>query len=394
MHGATGQVLGIPNLPSMASVKSALSLYDMNVVDAAFGVATDAGGRSTPRRDAALQRNDAYARSLEASGARVLRGMLQDWNQADVPMQEKKVDVLCAVEVVKLAIQIAIKQSTCRAIVVLSADKDLAPAIDMARQELDVPVYAAAARSVHQREGSWILLGEDAVRQLGGPPSNTALLGEARRTALALEYLSPNPSPWVCHIAANGQKTMRSVGSALSGVMQGGGTMPGTNPLYCVGIDTSELFPRAILSTAPATGGQVLSGRVHRRKNVEEVTVQVPGISKNLTVKTPVGYPVPQADVLLVEDSRNPSRHIYVGTVAQSPGLAASNIGLVTLIGKTRKGDGYASLEGTPDKVIVKLPLEEVDTAIPGDRFAVVLAERLNNSQRLTWAVSSKLPKR
>jgi len=378
----------------MASVKSALSLYDMNVVDAAFGVATDAGGRSTPRRDAALLRNANYAQMLEASGARVLRGMLQDWNQPDVPMQEKKVDVLCAVEVVKLAIQIAIKQSSCRAIVVLSADKDLSPAIDMARQELDVPVYAAAAKSVHQRQGSWILLGEEAVFQLGGASSSTALLGEARRTALAVEYLSPNPSPWFCHLAANGQKTMRSVNNALSGVMQGGGTLAGTNSLYCVGIDTSELFPRAILSESPAASPKILKGRVHRRKNVEEVTVQVSGSAKNLTVKTPVGYPIPQAEVLLVEDSRNTARHIYVGTVVQPPALAASNIGLVTLIGKTRQGDGYASLEGTLDKVIVKLPLEEKDTATPGDRFAVVLAERLNNGQRLTWAVSSKLPRR
>jgi hypothetical protein len=388
MHGTAASVLGVPGRPVVSGVKAALAMYGMDAVELAFGIATKPAGRPSARRESALASNQTYATDIAQQGGRLLEGSLQDPGPTG-PLTEKQVDVLCAVEVISMALRIKAGTLAADAIVVLSGDKDIEPAMVMVRAQMGVPVYAAAATSVTNRP-AWVLLTERAVAQMVGSGVQGGLVGEARRRQIVAAATSPGAgAAWSRHTLGDGGVVLRSQ-SGLQGRPAPGASSPSTTALtmYCCGVDVARSFPEPVLHHAPQPQPSTLrTGLVLRRVDALAVRVQVGGQERR--VAAPVGYPAVGATVLLHEDIRG-SRFVYVGTV-QDPSTSAlgTDPRVVRVEGLTKFGDAVVRLPGG-GKAVMKAPRHMAVSR--GQRFAAVEVQRLNTGQLLLWAVSSPLP--
>lgn len=161
--GATRRQFGAGKRIVVEGVREALRPYGFEVIDVYVGIATTTTATSPSLRLAReLEANGKYAAAVNASPlGHALVGRLVE-RRGD--LQEKLVDVLCAMQIARSAHEIAAGQTPARAIVVFSEDMDLIPSFQFA-QDLHVPIYAAANATVDTRpDSSWLLLGESALR--------------------------------------------------------------------------------------------------------------------------------------------------------------------------------------------------------------------------------------
>ncbi len=166
------------------------------------------------------------------------------------------VDVACAVEVARHATLIRQSRSPFRAIVMLSADRDLTPAYRMAVDEYGVALHVAAASIVDTREHPYLLLGQAALARMCEP--EPAIYGHALRNAVARLACEPR-ARWTLVAEHRGQRgcLMRHASGALGWVpaLDVVGLRVGeTRELFSCGITGSEgrsRFPLVRLSAGP-----------------------------------------------------------------------------------------------------------------------------------------------
>lgn len=164
--GAASRHFGSGRAVLPDGVRNALRPYGFDAVEVYVGIATSTTPNATvsERLRSSLDANARYAAAVDATAlGRTLHGRLVERRGE---LEEKLVDVLCAMQIARSAHEIAAHRSDAEAIVVLSEDMDLIPAYRFA-QDLDVPVYAAACATVDTRDdASWILIGETGLRDI------------------------------------------------------------------------------------------------------------------------------------------------------------------------------------------------------------------------------------
>ncbi len=170
LRGQYGDVFGQPRRSSVAGIITMLAAYGFNVTDVWVGVATNGNTNGSAYFTKSLKENREYAADVVSHpDGHVLEGRLKEQNtRTGKVLEEKLVDVLCAIQVARLAHQIKDKARQ-GVIVVLSEDMDLIPAYEFAR-DLGVTVYAASndivdARAQHSK---WLLLTQAGLADAGG----------------------------------------------------------------------------------------------------------------------------------------------------------------------------------------------------------------------------------
>ena len=161
--GASRRQFGVGKRIVVEGVRAALRPYGFEPIDVFVGIAsTTSVKHPSPRLARDVDANAAFAASVNANPfGHALVGKLVE-RRGD--LQEKLVDVLCAMQIARSAHEIATGQSRAQAIVVLSEDMDLIPSYQFA-QDLHVPIYAAANATVETRlDASWLLLGDRGLR--------------------------------------------------------------------------------------------------------------------------------------------------------------------------------------------------------------------------------------
>ncbi len=172
------QVMASSGKPRHATVDGligALRPYGFEIKEVYFSLATEPAQRGNGRKkqstrfvDALNKNQAAKARWERDPRARVLDGRLADRSDEgkidDGQPAEKMVDVLCAVEICRLAVAIRDGLHQARGIISVSRDMDIIPAYRFA-EEIGVPVWVAARDGVQWRydDHRWLLLDEEAL---------------------------------------------------------------------------------------------------------------------------------------------------------------------------------------------------------------------------------------
>lgn len=182
--------------PTADGIRRALRGYGFDPKEIYAGIATSTtNNHPSDRVLDMVARNERYRDDLKSRGVRVLEGYLAERGSN---VDEKKVDVLLALQVADVVDRINKGQSKATCIVVLSEDMDLMPAYDYA-QDRGVQVYALANDTIHLRDDQrkWLLLHESAARQLAETQATegTPLRGYAARLALGITPRSM-PTKW------------------------------------------------------------------------------------------------------------------------------------------------------------------------------------------------------
>lgn len=155
MHGHSRKLLGEPRYVTVHGIKSMFSSLKFDVQDIFMGTATKVAG-STP--SVALketrQTNARRAEKWKSEGAEVLEGILAERGGV---IEEKQVDVLCALKVFELAV---IHRDQPHTIFILTEDMDLDPAANLAKS-WGAKVIRVAPGHIHQRTNNnsgWMLI--------------------------------------------------------------------------------------------------------------------------------------------------------------------------------------------------------------------------------------------
>lgn len=161
-------------------VVSALDVYGFDVQQVHVGLAR---ARAQDREVLARQdqENEALQDAVEQhEKGRVLLGELHA--KGDGVVNEKMVDVACAVDVCR---QIADSSSEPAVLIVCSADTDLSPAYQYAK-ELQYPLYVAAAGDVNRRSDPHLILPPAALERASGQPVGASWALRARIAAAVM----------------------------------------------------------------------------------------------------------------------------------------------------------------------------------------------------------------
>jgi hypothetical protein len=168
VKGMLGDIFGgTSNRTTATGVIEAMRRYGFDPVETYAGIATDtSSGNASDKLLDMLQRNCGYRDDLTRAGVTVLEGYLAERSGE---IEEKKVDVLLALQVADVVDRMEKGQSQAECIVVMSEDMDLMPAYEYAARR-GVEVYAAANDTVYFREDQkkWLLIDEAAARAIAG----------------------------------------------------------------------------------------------------------------------------------------------------------------------------------------------------------------------------------
>lgn len=379
LRGQCFDVLGERRYPNVEGIKKALDSYGFEVTNVFAALAVDTGPHPSTRIKECLKTSKVYVDRIEAApDATMLRGRLVE---RDGALEEKLVDVLCALRVFRCATEIANGDSKAEAIVVLSEDVDLSPAYELAA-EYGVPVYAASNETVYSRRGPWLILGDSAYLNMCGRSLGSEQ-GHERRLALVNQLLTPTESRSFAvryRETGSGQVVLRHR-TGVEGVVQASSlraaVLPGQRfTLYPVGIDlgaTWNAFPRLSLDVrASAVGATLLEGTVDSWVEPTRVVVDVPTIGKKTLGFTP-GTVVPPMKVLI---ATAPGRRPYlIGSVEKlqdrlnwrDPTRPRS----VTVTRSGRSAGSLVSAELGNGLEVTLLP-PRGDVARPGTKYAAV----------------------
>ena len=274
VHGWTGRVLGRTGLPSVAGVVKALAPYGFDVIDVHVAIAIASGHGGTERVQRQSDGNRAYrGRVLDDPRGHHLHGELRTTG-------EKRVDVVCAVEICRQAHLIVSGACEHRAICVLSHDTDLVPALDYARS-LGVEAFVVTADG-RSSDGSrpWLLLGEAALRDLVDVAPGH--LGNDLRRAVAHYAQTPRAEDWYIEAEhdpkhrVDGRMMVRALTQAplrIPGVAPPGAGRVGTMLRQWwpsgVHLDRTDSFPYVLLA---ADGPARPSSALHNVKALARVS--------------------------------------------------------------------------------------------------------------------------
>ncbi len=187
----TASATGYRERPVVDGVIDAMHDYGFEALEVHVGLALPRA-RDAVTLSEAKRVNELFRDSIEANPqGKVLLGELHLKQKArgQVVAEEKQVDVACAVDICRHANLIARHESRFKAIVVLSQDTDLSPALRYA-QEIHVPVIVGAHERVEYRGFPHLLLTERSFRKIAG--ISAPLIGHALRHAVATSVIGPD----------------------------------------------------------------------------------------------------------------------------------------------------------------------------------------------------------
>lgn len=295
-HGREVEVPGLVDL---------FACYGFEVDEVFVGIATRPGSsrqQSSWMQDA-LNRNQNYAAHIASDGrGHVLEGRLVERStRQGVKPEEKLVDVLCAIQIARLATEIAARRRD-GVIIVMSEDMDLMPAYEFA-EDLGVKIFVAANHTVDTRgHENWLLLSEGAmakaVGQIPGRLKGSHLRREIATAVTAAQarvmafragghdpktrtlYLTHNSGARAVIRIASGPMTPK--GSRIQLALNGLEFADCAFPMYELAAPGTETWPSAA----------VLSGQVDAWRAPTRVSVSLPGgITKSLDAAP--GYLLP-----------------------------------------------------------------------------------------------------
>lgn len=410
--GSARAVFGVGRRVDVQGVCDALRPYGFDVREVHVAIGTEGSDRSSSTRlSSALKQNRDYAAKIEADRrGHVLRGRLVERSR---DLEEKLVDVLCAIQIARVAHNIAAGRNDARAIIVLSEDMDLIPAYTFA-QDLTVPVFAASHATVDTRgECGWLLLPEGPWRSACGRPygrhtgrelrrfiatmcsrntpvrmSFTAHAHDKRQDSLFLRHNSGAQAIWRRPPAT----ASRSVGDK--------------HELYVNGLELDEserAFPVLEVSNIPGVESRFEHGSVVRWRTATRVEVSIPGTG-NRTLTAPIASLLPDDEVLVqgYERRGQPAWRLVgpLGSRAPSPGWAdpttpalARALTSASSAGSRVRAVLMDAPVDAPGQLILQPPAQ--DAAKAGDAYAVVHVGTVlapSGPQALAVAVSSRLP--
>jgi hypothetical protein len=404
VRGQSRKVFGHGRQVSVGGIRRALTLYGFEVVEVYVGLATRTSAASpSTRLKANLEANRKYREQLERAGAVVLNGNLVERGGN---LEEKQVDVLCALRVADVADRIREGTSRARCIVVLSEDMDLMPAYEFAERR-GVKAYAAAYDTVHQRpdQREWILLSQEALRHICDPPGRR--YGSALRDSLAAIVTSD------AHVSAqwkvvaprmdDGQALLSS-NTGAQGLWRPARTLAKGErvSLYVTGVQMDPVagrFPYLQLSDRQPTGSLagVDVGEVLYWTGPTQVKVRFATSGEEAALRASPGTLLPGQEVAVVRTftAGNQARHL-VGAVtpwrppASWPGRARTAMAEIKSLGKPSPGWVEATLTETLTPIVVhssSLPHARV-----GTRLLVALCGQHGSGTPSTMPLACCLP--
>lgn len=327
VRGQTKRVLGVACRPTVSGTVQALADYGFDVRAVHVAVAepdSDALKQSRAEYKAGRvpidkapifkKANRLFAEAISAEGGVVLRGDLR-WEPASKILQEKQIDVACAVDVVRHAYEIAAGTSDYRAIVVVSDDVDLLPAVSLA-VEKGVPCYIAGVEEkISKRklgpgggDAPWLLLNE---RSLTAMCSPSAVVGRDLRMRIANAVLQRSgPLDW----DGSGRVEL-SPGLRMPALFDGETAGPGAKVFVRgAAVSTNKAFPTLECATEKPFRRNFLMGEVCEVKTVFDATIKVISWQNKPVwkVKIPVGQ-LSSGDRVVLD----PRSKLVIGPVAK-----------------------------------------------------------------------------
>ncbi|MGH8926380.1 MAG: hypothetical protein ACRDWA_17405 [Acidimicrobiia bacterium] len=328
IRGLSETMLGFARNPTSQGLDTALSRFGFEVVESYFSVARPRASdrQRLERQDAAnreyldLLRRDPRVRPLEGSLRRY----------SDGSIEEKMVDVLCAVECVRQAKRIADGDSSAEAVLVLSQDIDIKPGVELAI-EFDVPVLVVSPGAIHNRGIPFMAIAEPPLADLVQAERIHDVSGQELRQRLAIAVDSPGVDSWeylyTKRIGGESVAILRHrqgyEGAAEAeifdrperGELHDLGTMG-----IAEGLPTG--FPRALLGLAPYRAQDLLRGTVVGRYSLFKATVDLES-GVQVLVDVSNSFLTPGTRVLL-HASGGATRPRYVGALETPPPLVGS----------------------------------------------------------------------
>jgi hypothetical protein len=281
-----GDVCGVRARPSVPGVKSALARYGLDVAAVHVGLALPRQRDAVDLARAGAE-NEAYRTQVLADGGDPLLGELH--RKSDGTIQEKMVDVACAVRVTRYIEEIRHGSVAVEGIVVLSQDSDLSPALDHA-QAMGVPIIAAGADVVQHRPYPYLLLGPHAYAEMC--PSLGLVTGHEIRKAVAQTLEAGTKLTW--EVLAGSGRRLRHPATGMMGIAASGVSLPaagGTIELWPVGVTWDRhilgAFPMLALDSRAAVTPTWYVTTVLRR--VAPLTIRVKAVTSRSSFPYPQG---------------------------------------------------------------------------------------------------------
>lgn len=387
MRGQARKVFGWPRQPSVQGVRAALLGYGLDAQDIYVGVAT----RTTTRRPSnrlvrSLETNAAYRDQLVADGASVLEGLLVERGDR---IEEKQVDVLCAVQVCDIADHIATKVSGADCVVLLSEDMDLMPAFELA-QRRGVTAYAGAFDTIYQRDQQrdWLILDEPAMTSLVAPVGrHVGLALRAKLAAIATADVR-TAARWTLHAPLGDGLFLMRGGLGAAGVWTPGFHLSSRHKAdlfpQAIEIDPEGgRFPRLVLGSEPPAAGPLdgieMAELLYWQSPTSARVSLKSGDLATLRMAPGSALPGQSLAVLRAPAGREIATY-FVGPLSPRPKVAgwssSDHRTLVTLSEEpSARGWVEARAEGTGERVFVHA--RHLNHATRGTRLLVALAGEL-----------------
>lgn len=282
-------------------------------------------------------------------------------------MEEKLVDVLCAIEVVRQAKRIADSKSEAQAVILLSQDVDLRPGVELA-SEFNVPVLVASPGAIHKRGVPFIAISEPPLADLVGIEDVADLYGQDLRTALAKAAEQPTVDSWEflysTKVGGDHLAVLRHrhgyEGIADMSIIEN----PQRGELHDLGIigvakDLPYRFPRALLGLNAARSTDLRTATVVGRFSLFSARVGLHGTTDQVFVNTPNYFYTPETQVLLQDLGEGKPR--LIGGVEWPPPLVGSGcieMDAVSVVARVTKHAG--------DHAIAVCSQLDIEVFLPG----------------------------
>jgi hypothetical protein len=409
MWGQALDIFGIGRRVGVQGVIDGLKPYGFEIQHVYAGIATvPSQSRPSEYHKKALEQNVKYAEAVEGhTSGSVLHGRLAE---RDGCLEEKLVDVLCAIRIAEEVLKIREVASSAKAIVVLSEDMDLIPAYNFAR-EYGVNIFAASNATVDTRTDSgWLLLTESPLESIFGDIPGR-YKGRALRDFIARQIISGKSLELTFEIIGGGDGCVylkHNSGirarwmSAPHGKYKRGSKLDLSVIGIVPGIRGSD-FPQLLVGpkgTSVTTSVVTCEADVLNWRSPGRLEVELASGEKRV-IHAPLGCAFPGMKVLLAADLNGaPQAYKLIGATTPHPKIAewpdARQPVLVRVLGSARRPGELVRAVMAGSGVEVTLQPPGVDVAQAGDTYAALPAKltpvqggRVHIS---TIAVSSKLP--
>lgn len=410
IHGHSIKLLGEPRHVTVEGVKNMFSSLGFDVQDIFMGTATKVvGGAPSAALMKTSQINIQRAEKWRGEGATILEGILAERRGV---IEEKQVDVLCALKVVELAV-VRGNSPNPHTIFILTEDMDLDPAANLAT-EWRAKVIRVAPGNIHQRsdnKSGWMLITRKDFYTLcafpGTPESATKLRRSLVRTIT--DCVEPRRYSFLRY---EGQPDEDQPKYAVLRSNQGlhvkmENPEPGLKYKDKISLrvqdvrmnDRSQGFPDIYVGESPDNGylHNIVSAKILYWSGQDRIYVQIDRGGNQYHIPVPVGEALaPNDEIILLLRSSNKvgdRSYIYLGPSVDLSDDAAEEthlqFGTVT---KIEGNLGFVKV-GSGDEWVMKISSSLEDKILIGSQIRVANTGyiHLNTERPLCFPLSSAL---